>query len=327
MLKKLTVFIPSLYIGGAQRIAIEIANRISDHGENVELLIGSDKKEIFDIVNPEVSVNFLNSKRTFLSLFRLIKYFKKNSPEVFFSTQPHGTIVAWLASKIARWNGKFVARETNTLKFGYERKWSIKEKIVIYLVKKIYTKIDAVIVSSSGFASELAGNVKIIPNLINISDVISKSNKEIKIKGNFILAVGRLVKQKRFQDLIKAFSKIEKNYATNLVILGDGPEKKKLIKLTEELKVADKTHFLGYDTNPFKYMSKCDVFVLTSGWEGMPNVLLQAMACGAKIVSTDCKHGPREILKDGKFGELVSVGNVDEITNIFGINFFGHFSP
>jgi glycosyltransferase involved in cell wall biosynthesis len=96
--------------------------------------------------------------------------------------------------------------------------------------------------------------------------------------------------------------------------LGEGELKSELVNLAESLKIKNKVFFPGFDNNPFKYMSKCEAFVLSSAWEGMPNVLIQALLCGSKIVSTNCPHGPKEILKNGYYGKLVSVGDVDSLS-------------
>jgi glycosyltransferase involved in cell wall biosynthesis len=93
------------------------------------------------------------------------------------------------------------------------------------------------------------------------------------------------------------------------VILGKGPERGKLLRLTEELGIAENVDLPGFRVNPFAYMSRARLMVHSSRYEGFPNVLVQAMACGTPVVSTDCEHGPREILEDGKWGRLVPVGD------------------
>jgi glycosyltransferase involved in cell wall biosynthesis len=114
--------------------------------------------------------------------------------------------------------------------------------------------------------------------------------------------------------LIEAFSRLPKNVGAKLMILGEGSLRTHLQDLVHSLNLAESVAFLGFQANPFKFMKSCDVFVLSSNFEGLPNVLLQALACGAKVVSTDCNSGPREILEDGKWGQLVPVNDVEALT-------------
>ncbi len=124
-----------------------------------------------------------------------------------------------------------------------------------------------------------------------------------------IIACGRLHVQKGFDVLIKAFSEVRKKLKCKLVILGDGLEKNSLVCLAEKLGVLDSIEFAGWQDNPFKFVAKADVFVLSSRFEGLPNALLEAMALGKACVSTDCNSGPAEIITDNKNGLLVPVGD------------------
>jgi glycosyltransferase involved in cell wall biosynthesis len=124
-----------------------------------------------------------------------------------------------------------------------------------------------------------------------------------------VLSVGRLVPQKDHATLLRAFSRLRAGRAARLVILGDGKDRKSLELLASKLGVADDVSLPGFESNPYRYMRRCAVFVLSSAWEGSGNVLAEAMACGAPVVSTDCPSGPAEILGDGKYGPLVAVGD------------------
>ena len=177
----------------------------------------------------------------------------------------------------------------------------------------------SVIAPSQGIASEIKNlkKIKIIPNPINFSEIVELSKEKIensKInKQRFILGVGRFVKQKRFEDLIKAFALTNLSHLLKLVLIGEGPERTKIKEASKRYGIEEKVIILDYDANPFKYMSKCELFVLTSGWEGMPSVLIQALVCGAKVISTDCNHGPKEILNNGEYGSLVPIGDIEKI--------------
>jgi len=124
------------------------------------------------------------------------------------------------------------------------------------------------------------------------------------------LAVGRLTKQKDFPTLIKAFAKVLENRPTRLLILGEGPDRAALEALVRQLGLEDAVAMPGFVENPYAYMSRSALYVLSSRWEGLPTVLIEALYCGAPVIATDCPSGPREILANGQHGQLVPVGDV-----------------
>jgi glycosyltransferase involved in cell wall biosynthesis len=130
-----------------------------------------------------------------------------------------------------------------------------------------------------------------------------------------VIAIGRLVRQKRFDILIEALSNVLTEIDARLIILGDGPDRELLERLVEDLGIPDKVSFEGFQINPYKFLSKAAVFVLSSQREGLPMVILEAIACGIPVVSTDCPSGPREILENGRCGLLVPVNDVNAIAN------------
>jgi len=128
-----------------------------------------------------------------------------------------------------------------------------------------------------------------------------------------LLGVGRLVRQKDFPTLLKAFARVRAVRPTHLLILGEGRERTKLEMLAQSLGVADAVALLGFTPNPFPYMVRAAAFVLSSAWEGSPGALIEAMACGCPVVSTNCPSGPAEILDNGLYGPLVPVGDSDAL--------------
>jgi len=130
-----------------------------------------------------------------------------------------------------------------------------------------------------------------------------------------ILGVGRLVRQKDFKTLISAFDKVRKMRNCRLVILGEGKEREKLKRQITELGLEESVDLPGFAQNPFAFMARAAVFVLSSAWEGSPNVLIEALALGIPSVSTDCPGGSREILADGHFGPLVPTGSVEKLAD------------
>ena len=126
-----------------------------------------------------------------------------------------------------------------------------------------------------------------------------------------ILAVGRLTEAKDYPTLLRAFARLRANRPARLIILGQGEEEARLKALASELGIAGDTDFVGYQKNPFVWMARCDLYVMSSAWEGFGNVLVEAMVCGARVVSTDCPSGPGEILEHGRWGRLVPVADAE----------------
>ena len=128
-----------------------------------------------------------------------------------------------------------------------------------------------------------------------------------------IISVGRLSKEKNFELLIKSFNKFREKFNSKLIILGDGPEKKHLNELISNLNLTKDCYLPGFVKNPYDYMKLSSLFILTSHYEGLPNVLIEAQACEIPIISTNCKYGPKEILLNGKAGILVPVNNEQKL--------------
>ena len=142
-----------------------------------------------------------------------------------------------------------------------------------------------------------------------------------------VLAAGRLVALKGFDTLLRAFARVRQQMPARLVILGEGSERSNLERLAAELGVAADVDMPGFDPNPFRYMKRAGVFVLSSRYEGLPNVLIQAMACGCPVVSTDCPNGPAEILDGGRYGPLVPVDDVEALAYAMAQALAGKVAP
>jgi len=189
-------------------------------------------------------------------------------------------------------------------------------------MRLIYPFADSIIAPSQGVLHDLVKTVRLPESRIHLIHnpavtPVLLEQKELPLDHPWfqteepavVLGVGRLNLQKDFSTLIRAFAKALLHKPLKLVILGEGPERKKLETLALELDVADSVSLPGFVTNPSHYMKNAGLFVLSSAWEGLPNVLIEAMACDVPVVSTDCLSGPAEILENGKFGELVQVGD------------------
>ena len=325
--QKISFFLISLLGGGAERVFVNLANEFVSRGLDVDLILAQKEGPYLREVSNKVNIIDFRSKRVLLSLFPLVKYLKKEKPDVLISSMEHANIIAILAKIFSRSKTRIVVRVANTLSLSLQGTMWTKRWIRLYGAIIFYRLADEIIANSNGSADDLAktlkisrNRIKVIYNPIVIPKILRKAEEEsvhpwLKHKTlPVIIAVGRLFdKQKDFSTLIKAFVELRKQKEVRLIILGEGKDRKKLENLIKELNLKNFVDMPGFADNPYAYMAKSDVYALSSQWEGLPNTLIEAMACGTPVVSTDCPSGPAEILENGKYGKLVPVGDADAL--------------
>lgn len=322
---KIAFFLPSLEGGGTERNTVNLINGLSKRNFEISLILGYIKGPFVKEVSKEISVINLNTQHFYLLLFKFIKYFRKESPDIFVSAFPHINIISIIAKSFARVKTKLVLGERTTISCLTDSARTFFGRLIAYFlpyfIRFFYPRADKIVCVSKGVAEDLSKIIN-LPNKIIviynpvISDRIYRLTKEkvfhpwfLDKKTPTILAVGRLIKAKDYPTLLRAFNLVSQKKIIHLVILGKGEEKERIELLGQKLEISKDIVFLGFQKNPYKYMSKASVFVLSSSREGFPSTLIEAMACGVPVVSTDCQSGPNEIIKNGKNGILVSVGD------------------
>ena len=323
-------FLPSAGGCGAERVIITIVERLAERGYAVDLLLGESKAADVDYSLSGVNIIGFDRDRLSLCVRPLAKYLRKSEPGAIVSTIYISNIIVALSHLASRSNTHLVLRIANT---PSEHISSSAPRHVIgrRLLPFAYGRADEIIAISSGVKRDLVESfsvppekISIVHNPIDLESVnqqasqtadhpwVQSENDDLKI----ILGMGRLTPQKDFTTLIRAFTRVQnRRENTRLIILGNGELRSELDSLTHELGVAELVEFPGYVNNPFPYLANADLFVLSSAWEGFGNVLVEALACGCPVVSTDCPSGPREILADGEFGQLVPIGDVGAMAN------------
>jgi|Deesub1362B_J571_1020462.scaffolds.fasta_scaffold02302_2 glycosyltransferase involved in cell wall biosynthesis len=197
-----------------------------------------------------------------------------------------------------------------------------------FLWRLLFSKADAITVPSENLieivrqiANVPEKKIFIIPDPVIYASIFKKAKEPVKFnwfkpgEPPVILGVGRLTRQKDFETLIKAFALVRKELPARLVILGEGEDRPKLERLAKDLGVSEDVYMPGFVDNPYKYMALASVFVLSSRWEGLVHSLVEALALGVPAIATDCPHGPKEILLNGKAGILVPVGDAEAMAN------------
>lgn len=322
MTDRIAIYVPSLGGGGAERIMTILANSFAARGLAVDLVLAKAKGPYLKDLSDAVRVVDLGSFRVLFSLPGLARYLRRERPRAMLSALSHANVVAVWAKQLARVPTRLVLSERNTLSISTRGVHTWRARLLPWLMRHTYPKADGVVAVSGGVADDLAAtiglrrhDVKVVYNPV-VTETLIRQSHEVASHAwlNFgeppvILAVGRLTAQKDFSTLIQAFALLRKRCAARLVILGEGELRGALERQITELGLIEYVVLLGFIENPFAWMRRSALFVLSSAWEGLPGTLIQAMACAVPVVSTNCPSGPMEILENGKWGKLVPVGD------------------
>ena len=325
---KIAIFSPTLKSGGAERVMVNLAEGFFRANHTVHLGLADAKGELLSELSPGITVKNLGKKRLINCVFPLINYIKSNKPDIFLSSQTHANVVTSLAFILLSGSTKLLLSEHTSISIHLSPPYRNKGRIIIQLAKHLYSRADAIVAVSDGAANNIIqmlnvdeDKLQVIYNPVQLSEIGEKSREIVShpwlLDDNVpvILAVGRLTPAKDYPTLLRAFHLLVKNIESRLLIIGDGEEREKLEKIVADLNLSKVVSMPGYEANPYAYMSKASVFVLSSTWEGFAIVLVEALMCGSTIVATDCPSGPAEILDNGRFGSLVPVGDVKALAD------------
>jgi len=323
---QIALFLPSLRGGGAERVFVHLSRGFTQRSLSVDMVLAQPEGPYLSQLPPKVRCIGLGSRRVLHSLPRLVQYLREVKPSVLLSALDHANVVALLARQWARVPTKVAVSIHNTMSVATRHSRHSRERLIPVLARWLYPKAYKVVAVSQGVAADTArfyrlplDKVEFIYNPVVTPELISLSMQPVEHpwfspgEPSVILGVGRLTRQKDFSTLLRAFALVRRERPMRLVIVGDGEERARLCALAHQLGIDEDVLLAGFDANPYRYMRRASVFVLSSRWEGLPSVLIEAMACGAPVVSTDCPSGPREILEDGKWGKLVPVGDPDKL--------------
>ena len=326
--KKLVIFMPSMEGGGVEKNIIIISNYLAKYIKNIELITFNQKfKNFLDkkikIINYFKKKNDTKSKyyKYFFCLILLIKSFFQNKETYIFAFQAN--IYCIILAIIFR---KKIVTRSNSSPSGWNK--NIFKNFLFRLLLKYPTKI---IVNSKSFKKEIDKkfkiNSKMIYNPLNKEEIISKS--KVKIKKDFfnrnkqlrIINVARFTDQKDHITLLKAFHIVSKKIPTNLLLIGYGNKKTEIKNYIKLNRLDKKVKILDFAFNPYKYIKNSDLFILTSLYEGLPNVLLESIALKKYVISSNCPTGPSEILENNKYGSLFPLKNYQKLSKII-IDFY-----
>lgn len=324
--ERLAILTSTLDGGGAQRSMIRLAGGIAERGYAVDLVLRRAEGHYLDEVQSGVRVVDLNAPRMLLSVPALVRYLRRERPHAVLAALNYVNIVGLWARQVSGVRTRFVVSERNTLSPAARQLRTWRELVRPKLIGRFYRWADGIVAVSDGVAADLTAvtglprsRIDVIPNPVITPRLKQMARAPVghpwfrQGEPPVVLAVGRLVPQKDFDTLIRAFAAVRERRVARLLILGEGPERGALESAVAAHDLGSDVELPGWVTNPYPYLVRSAAFVLSSRWEGLPGALIEALFCGIPVIATDCPSGPREILDGGRHGRLVPVGEPDAL--------------
>jgi glycosyltransferase involved in cell wall biosynthesis len=321
--------------GGVQRGRVTIANALAERGLHVTCVMPQAKGPFLGRLSPDVGVVDLGSRQPLQVVRRLARWLRQARPAALIASQQHAIIAAVWARRLAGVRTSTIVIQHNTLSALclHSRRTAVRW-LLPTAARLFFRWADQVCAVSDGVAQDLAAitripvsDIRVVHNPTVTPELLEQAKEpsghpwfdaDRAGRPSVVLAVGALNPFKDFATLIRAFARVRRTRPARLVILGEGPERAKLEGVARELGVAADVELLGFEPNPYKFMARADVFAVSSRVEGMPNAIIEALACGCPVVSTDCLSGPAEILQNGRYGNLVPVGDEAALAEAIG---------
>lgn len=326
--KTLAVFLATSGHSGVDRIMGNLLPAMVDEGLKVELLTLRGHGPHLSDPPPGLRIVPLECSHVNTALPALIRYLRRRRPTVLLSDKDRVNRIAIWARKISGVDTRVYVRVGTTVSVNLAQRKLWERWQQELSIRHLYPQANGVLVPSEGCAADLKRvslnriiRLHVVPSPIirdDLDDVAADRSAlplEMDSDGPWIVAIGELSRRKNHETLLRAFAKVLANRPARLMILGEGRERASLDSLAAELGIADRVALPGFVSNPYPYLRCAQVFAHSSRWEGLPVVLVEAMALGVPVVSTDCPSGPREILDGGRLGTLVDVGDADAMAS------------
>ena len=312
--------------GGVERMLVQLLTGLVDLGQQVELVLVRDQSPYLAELPTAVRRVPLGRSHTLGATLALARYLRRRQPRVLLAAKDRAGRSAVLARALAGTDTPILLRLGTHLSTAMAQRWAVERWLRYWPIRRLYPRLDGIIAVSDGVAADtlrLSGvapeRVQVIRNPVITPALLAAAERPCAHPWlapdrppdapPVIVGVGRLTRQKDFPTLLRAFARLRKRRPCRLLILGEGSVRSGLEQLITHLGVGADVDLPGFQSAPYPFMRAASLFVLSSAWEGSPNVLTEAMALGTPVVATDCPSGPSEILAGGRFGPLVPVGD------------------
>lgn len=325
---RIAFFLTTSGHSGVDRAMSNLIRELVSRGFLVDQLKIHRHGPYIDLDAPNFRKIELDTSHTYTALSGLIRYLRLKQPAVLLSDKDRVNRTALLAHYFSQSQSNLILRLGTTLSVNLANRGPIQRWIQRNSIRYLYKAAHRVITPSIGAAKDMASytgldleRIRVVPTPIIPDELVTAPQPrpdhpwfETR-QPPVILSVGELSDRKDHHTLISAFAKVRLKRPCRLIILGKGNKHDDLLKLVQHLKVSDDVALPGYVKSPYNWMAHAGVFAFSSRWEGMPLVLAEALSMGTQVVSTNCPSGPAEILDNGRYGELVPVGDVSEMAD------------
>jgi glycosyltransferase involved in cell wall biosynthesis len=320
-MKRIAFFLPNLHGGGAERVAVNLLKGLlADPELALDLVLARAEGPYLKEVPSAVRIIDLAETGVMRAVLPLAKYLRESKPYALIAHLEHANVAAVLSKQLSRTATRVVLVEHENPSAGKPK--VLRGRLVPLFMKLLYPRAEAIVSVSQGIAQALQARINLADGQVStIYNPVVDDALMVKARATLdhpwfqpdcppvFLAVGRLTEQKDFLTLIQAFAQVRQHKLARLLILGEGEDRSALEAEIQRLGLTEDVGLPGFVDNPYAYMHRASAFVLSSRWEALPTVLIEAMACGCPVIATDCPFGPQEILAAGKYGALVPVGN------------------
>ncbi len=312
--------------GGVERMLVNLIAGFVTAGREVDLLLIRDQGPHLAGLPPAVNRIPLGSNHSLLAIPALARYLRQARPRALLAAKDRAGRAAVLARALAGVDTRLVLRLGTNLSASLAGRSALRRAWRYWPIRRLYPHLDHIVAVSAGVAADtatIAGlpreAITVIRNPVITPDLRQRATAPCPhpwFQGEgppVLLGAGRLQRQKDFPTLIRAFARVRQVHPCRLVIIGEGQERPALTALIGQLGLANQVDLPGFQAQPLPFLARANLFVLSSAWEGSPNVLTEAMALGTPVVATNCPSGPAELLDGGRIAPLVPVGDVEAL--------------
>lgn len=324
--RSIAMLLPNLDVGGAERVSVNLANGFLERGYQVDMVLISATGELLGDLRPEIRVVDLKAKRLRRAFPALVRYLYQNKPATMLACMWPLTVMALWAKIFTGVSTKVIVAEHTTWSRSDLLSRKSVERLIRITMRGTFPRAAHIVTVSQGAADDLAqfanldrSQIKVIYNPV-VGNYLAGASTPLAPADWWIgshkrvLAVGTLKSIKDYATLLDAFASLCRHVDARLLILGEGVCRAALESQVERLGLVGKVFMPGFVKETLPYYQQADLHVLSSTGEGLPTVIIEALAAGTPVVSTDCPSGPREILCDGQFGQLVRVGDAQGLS-------------